>query len=119
MKPVARYPLPLADRLRFRHGLTWARPLPGLRDIIRLLHLDAPTLRLLLGILTVYAFVGTLDYADAQRAEAEAQARIAQTASTTLAECMNGTARWLTENPSGNGFGLTRIECQRALEMTL
>jgi hypothetical protein len=119
MKPAVRYPLPLADRLRLRHGLTWARPIPSLREIVRLLHLDAPTLRLLLGILAVYAFVGTLDYADAQRIEAEHHARAAQTAQTTLAECMNGNARWLTENIGGNGFGLTLIECQRALEMTL
>lgn len=119
MKPAARYQLPLADRLRLRHGLTWARPLPGLREIVRLLHLDAPTLRLLMGILAVYAFVGTLDYADAQRMEAEHQARTAQAATTRLAECMNGNARWLTENAGGDGFGLTLIECQRALEMTL
>lgn len=119
MKPAARYQLPLADRLRLRHGLTWARPLPGLREIIRLLHLDSPTLRLLAGILAVYAFVGTLDYAAAQRIEAEHQARAAQDATARLADCLNGTARFMTENHSGNGYGLTLVECQRAVEMTL
>ena len=119
MKPAARYPLPLADRLRLRHGLAWARPLPGPRDIIRLLHLDAPTLKLLAVVLVAYAFVGPLDYAAAQRLEAETQARAAQIAGATLADCMNGTARWLTDNGTDKGFGLTLVECQKALEMTL
>lgn len=119
MKPAVRYPLPLGARLRLRHGLGWARPLPGLREIVRLLHLDAPTLKLLAVVLMAYALVGTLDYADAQRIDAETQARAAQIATRTLADCMNGTARWLTDNGSGNGYGKTLVECQKALEMKL
>lgn len=119
MRPAVRYPLPLADRLRLRHGLTWARPLPGLRELVRLLHLDAPTLRILAGILIIYSIAGSLDYADAQRAEAEYQAQRAAIASGMLAACLNGEARWLTPNGSGAGYSKTLIECQRALEMRL
>jgi len=119
MKPAARYPLPLLTRLRLRHGLGWGQRRPSLSEIIRQTGMDAPTLKLLAIILAVYALAGTLDYADAQRAEAERQAQAAQTAAALLADCMNGKARWLTENNSEQGYGLTLVECQRATEMTL
>lgn len=119
MRPAVRYPLPLGARLRLRHGLTWARPLPGAGEIIRTLRLDAPTLRILAGLLAAYAVAGSLDYAEEQRQEAERHAASAQIAAARLAECLNGTARWLTPNNSGEGFGHTLIECPRALEMRL
>ena len=77
------------------------------------------TALVLVAIFAAYAFVGTLDYADAQHAEAQAQANEAQRMSATLADCMNGTARFYHDGPHTTGYGKTGIACRKAEEFRL
>jgi hypothetical protein len=95
------------DHLRFRFAFSHRR-----RQAIK-------TGALLAAILLAYAVVGTLDYADAQRAEAMAQAEQAQRWSATLADCLNGTARFVHDGPHTDGYGKTGIVCLRAEEYRL
>lgn len=118
MKTV-HYPMTLRDRLRYRFGLTWLRHIPTLREIGAAIHLDSHDAAILLLLGCAYALVGSMDYADQQLREAERQAQLADAAHAILAACMNGEARWTTDNISGKGYGKTAIVCRGVEEIPL
>jgi hypothetical protein len=100
-------PLRLQDHLRFRFAFSQAR-----RDLINGI---AAGVTIVIG----YGIVGTLDYAEEQRQEAEAQAESARAITATLADCMNGTARFYQDGPHTDGHGKTGISCRKAEEFRL
>ena len=95
------------DHLRFRFAFSHKR-----REAIK-------TSLLLAGIFIAYGFVGTIDYAEEQRQEAIAQEQAAQRMTATLADCMNGTARFVHDGPHDDGHGKTGISCRPAEEFKL
>lgn len=105
----------LYRRLRLRHGLRWARNYPSSRDMRDTIR----TAILLLIIALAYAVVGTMDYADQQAMEAERQARAAEQATRMVADCMNGTLRFLHDNKTGRGYSKTAVVCMKAEEFDI
>lgn len=74
---------------------------------------------LVTGLVMAYGIVGTIDYAEEQRQEAEANAKSASAMSATLAACLNGTARFTHAGPHTDGHGTTGIACRKAEEYKL
>ena len=107
-----RYPLTLAEKLRYRFGLRWIGALPGWRDFWK----DATALAV---IVLMYGVAGSMDYATEKAEEAEQQAALAEKATARLAACMNGELRLVHEGPHKDGFGTTAVICRRAEEVRL
>ena len=75
--------------------------------------------RLLCGLLLVYIAVGTLEYHDTLRAEITAQEQSNRALTATLAQCLNGEARFLSDGPHKDGYGKTATICRKAEEIKL
>lgn len=78
-------------RLRLRYGLHWQKQRPDLKPLIEFFK----NVMLILSLLLIYGLVGRLDYESARAEELERQAHLS---STTLLDCLNGRARWVTED---------------------
>ena len=96
------------NSFRQLYGLRWQRERMQLADIRAHLQMAA----YIVGLLAVFGLVCTMDYADAQRSEAERQAVIAERATRHLAECLNGTLRLVSAD------GTTAVVCDRAYEIS-
>jgi hypothetical protein len=107
-----RYPLSIAERLRYRYGLRWAGRLPAWRDCWK----DVAAVAV---IVCAYALVGTIDYATERAAEAERMAASAERSTQQLAACMNGELRLVHPGPHADGYGQTAVVCRRAEEIRL
>lgn len=109
------YPLPLRDKLRFRFGLKWAKHIPQWNE----LGIDAHGILFLLFVLAVYGIAGAMDYAEEKRREAEAMAQSNRALTATLADCLNGNARFLHDGPHTDGYAKTAVVCRKAEEYKL
>jgi hypothetical protein len=103
------------NALRFRFGLRWSRHYPTMADLRDALR----SLFYVLCLVLAYGVVGAIDYAEEQRIEALAQARSSAQATALLADCMNGTARFVHSGPHTDGHGVTGIACRPAEEYRL
>lgn len=97
------------NALRRRFGLRWQGRMPSRHDVREAMITAAA----LIGILLAFGIVGTMDYADEQRQEAERHAAAAERATAWLAECLNGRARFITEDQR------SATVCERAWEVRL
>lgn len=95
------------DHMRFAYASSGAR---------RKLSKD---LLILVGLVIVYAVVGTLDYQDQLRTELAMQEQSNRALTATLAACLNGEARFLTEGTHSDGYGKVGVACRRAEEFKL
>lgn len=75
--------MPLLTRLRLARGLHWRTSLPSI---------DWSAIGILLAILCAYGIVGSVDYEDELRQQAEAQRVRADLNIAALLACMNGKA---------------------------
>lgn len=98
-----------ANALRMKAGLRWNSYTPTLDDYPSVP--QCVLLLLLVGIL--WAWCMDRDFAEQAEAEIERQAAIASQRTSELAECLNGTARFITEDQK------TGIACRKAENFNL
>jgi hypothetical protein len=85
--------------LRLARGLHWRDSTPNMAE----LGFTAKNIGLIAGLILVLGITGTMDYADAQRAEAMAQEARADLNRAALLACLNGNAPGLyVEQPDGS-----------------
>lgn len=95
------------DHIRFRFAFSRAQ-----REAVK-------TAALLAGLLAAYGIAGAMDYAEEQRREAEAMAQSNRALTATLADCLNGNARFLHDGPHTDGYAKTAVVCRKAEEYKL
>ena len=102
-----------------KHSLTW-------RDHTRFAYAGSATRRelgrnlaILAALLLIYGVVGAIDYATEKAIEAEGLRADVHALSRTLADCLNGNARFTTPGPHKDGYGQTAVVCRRAEEYKL
>lgn len=79
------------NTLRRNFGLRWDGALPSMRQMRE----PAINAGLIVGLVLAFGIVGSLDFAEEQRIEAERHAAAAERATYALAECLNGRAQFM------------------------
>lgn len=82
------------DSMRLRAGLTWRTNKPSMSD-----YPSFPKYALcLLIVLLCWGWAMDMDYAEEMAAEAERKGAVASQRTKELADCLNGTAKFVSEN---------------------